>query len=117
MAIGFSTLATLVQDLVIWDTVRLLSWFHPAHGLGGNAYAMANCGIWPNCAILDAVLVAFCDGMPILRKNECPPVCILTIGPPSIDSEIEAPGTEPLVKWERFPDPRIPWLSAGECPS
>jgi hypothetical protein len=43
MAIGFSTLATLVRDLVIWDTVRLLSWFHPAHGLGGNAYAMANC--------------------------------------------------------------------------
>lgn len=42
MAIGFSTLVTLVQDLVIWDTVRLL-WFHPAHGLGGNAYAMANC--------------------------------------------------------------------------
>ncbi len=112
IAIGFST---LVQDLVIWDTVRLL-WFHPAHGLGGDACAMANCYTWPNCAISDAGLVASCGGKPISRTNGCQQACTWTTGLPSGDFETVAPPSEPPAMSERSPGLRIPWWSSGEYP-
>ena len=101
---------------MIWDTVRLL-WFHPAHGLGGDACAMVSCCCtWPNCAISDAGSVASCGGKPISKTSECQPVCIWTIAPPSDDSETGALPSEPPATLARFQGLRILSSSSAEYP-